>query len=188
MKEIRDAVRIFKRKKNPLAILQTTSTYPTAYKDVKLGLIEKFEKEFKIPVGISDHSLGTYIAFGAVARGACIVEKHFTLDKKMAGPDQNLSLEPKELRDLVIGCNAIKDALGSTKKILKDEKPILKFARESVVSIKNINKGEKFSEQNISTKRPGTGKIMAKDFFKIIGKNARCNISKEKQLSWSDIK
>jgi len=188
MKEIRDAVKIFKGRKVPLAILQTTSTYPSAYKDIKLGLIEKFEKEFKIPVGISDHSIGTYIAFGAVAKGACIVEKHFTLDKKMAGPDQNLSLEPNELRDLVIGCNAIKVALGNTKKILNDEKPILKFARESVVSIKDINKGEKFSDQNISTKRPGTGKIIAKDFFKIIGRIANRNITKEKQLSWNDIK
>jgi sialic acid synthase SpsE len=188
MNEIREAVKIFKHKKNPLAILQTTSTYPTSYKDVKLGVIEKYEKEFKIPVGISDHSLGTYIAFGAVAKGACIVEKHFTLDKKMPGPDQNLSLEPNELRDLVIGCNAIKEALGDTKNILKNEKPILKFARESVVSIKNIKKGEKFSEQNITTKRPGTGKIMAKDYFKIIGKIASSNILNDKQLSWNDIK
>jgi len=187
MKEIREAVKIFKDK-NPLAILQTTSTYPTSYKDVKLGVIEKYEKEFKIPVGISDHSLGTYIAFGAVAKGACIVEKHFTLDKKMPGPDQNLSLEPNELKDLVIGCNAIKEALGDVKNILKNEKPILKFARESIVSIKNIKKGDKFSEQNITTKRPGTGKIMAKDYFKIIGKIASSNILNDKQLSWNDIK
>jgi len=188
MNEIRYAVKIFQSKKIPLAILQTTSTYPSAYKDIKLGLIEKFEKEFKVPVGISDHSIGSYIAFGAVAKGACIVEKHFTLDKKMPGPDQSLSLEPNELKDLVVGCNAIKDALGNTKSILSDEIPILKFARESVVSIKDIKKGEFFSEKNISTKRPGTGKIPAKDYFKIIGKIANRNISEDKQLSWNDIK
>jgi len=185
--EIRNAVNIFKKYNSSLALLQTTSIYPTEYKDVKLGAIEKLQKLFQLPVGISDHSIGIYTALGAVAKGACIVEKHFTLDKNMPGPDQKLSLEPNELTELVKGCKAVYLALGNTKKIINKEKPILKFARESVVSIQVINKGEKFTDRNISTKRPGTGKIPAKEYYLLIGKKAKRKISSDKQLSWSDV-
>lgn len=188
MNEIKSAVSFFKSRKTPLAILQTTSVYPSKYSDINLGIIEKYSKLFKIPVGISDHSLGIYTALGAVAKGANIIEKHITLDKKMPGPDQKLSLEPKELEELVKGCKAVKLALGSTKKILNDEKPILQFARESVVTITNIKKSEIFSEKNISTKRPATGQIPAKKYFDIIGKKAKHDIPNNIQLSRSDIK
>lgn len=185
--EIREAVKVFKKYNTPLALLQTTSIYPTDYKDVKLGAIEKLQKLFKLPIGISDHSIGIYIALGAVAKGACIVEKHFTLDKNMPGPDQKLSLEPNELVELVKGCSAVKLALGDTKAILSGEKPILKFARESVVSIKEIQKNEKFTDENISTKRPGTGYMPAKEYYRLIGKTAKRRISPDKQLSWKDV-
>jgi len=187
MNEVRKAVGLFKKHKSPLILLQTTSVYPSDYEDIKLGLIEKYQDEFKVPVGISDHSIGIYISLGAVAKGACIVEKHFTLDKKMPGPDQKLSLEPDELEELVKGCKAVKLALGDKKILLKKEKPILKFARESVVSIKNITKDEVLSENNISTKRPGTGPIPASKFYKIIGKKAKRRILRDKQLSWHDV-
>ena len=187
LNEIKSAVILFKNFKIPLALLQTTSEYPCDYKDVNLGVIETYKKLFNIPVGISDHSLGIYTALGAVAKGACIVEKHVTLDKKMPGPDQKLSLEPQELVELVKGCKAIKLALGSTKKILKKELPVLRFARESVVTLEKISKGEKFSEENITTKRPNTGQIPAKDYYKIIGKKSSRNISQNKQLLYSDI-
>ena len=185
--EVKKSVNLFKKYKSPLILLQTTSVYPSDYQDIRLGLIEKYQKMFRVPVGISDHSIGIYIALGAVAKGACIVEKHFTLDKKMPGPDQKLSLEPNELEELVKGCKAVKLALGDKKTILEKEKPILKFARESVVSIKLINKNEVFSEKNISTKRPGTGKIPAYNYYKIIGRKARRSISKDKQLTWHDV-
>ncbi len=185
--EIKEAVKIFKKYNSPIALLQTTSIYPTEYKDVKLGGIETLQKLFKVPVGISDHSIGIYTALGAVAKGACIVEKHFTIDKNMPGPDQKLSLEPNELSELVKGCQAVKLALGDRKNILSGEKPILKFARESVVSIREINKGEKFNEKNISTKRPGTGSISAKEYYHLIGKKAKRKITFDKQLSWSDV-
>ena len=187
MAEIRDAVNIFKNHKVPLVLLQTTSTYPSDYKDIKLGLIRKFENEFKVPVGISDHSIGIYIALASVAMGSCMIEKHFTLNKNMPGPDQKLSLEPHELAELVKGCKAVKAALGDKKIILKKEKPIMKFARESVVSVTDIKKGELFSDQNISTKRPGTGNIAAKYFYKVIGKKAKRDIPSDKQVSWNDI-
>jgi sialic acid synthase SpsE len=185
--EIKEAVKIFKKYDSPITLLQTTSIYPTEYKDVKLGGIETLQKLFKVPVGISDHSIGIYTALGAVAKGACIVEKHFTIDKNMPGPDQKLSLELNELSELVKGCQAVKLALGDRKNILSGEKSILKFARESVVSIHKINKGEKFTRKNISTKRPGTGSISAKEYFQLIGKKAKRNILFDKQLSWSDV-
>ncbi|HEV2193250.1 MAG TPA: N-acetylneuraminate synthase family protein [Nitrosopumilaceae archaeon] len=185
--EIREAVSVFNKYHTPLALLQTTSTYPTDYKDVKLGVIEKLYKIFKLPVGVSDHSIGIYTALGAVAKGASIVEKHFTLDKNMPGPDQKLSLEPNELAELVKGCKAVKLALGNTKKILDKEKPILKFARESVVSTKEIQKNEKFTDKNISTKRPGTGPIPARDYFRLIGRRAKRKIQYDTQLSWADV-
>lgn len=187
IKEIKDAVNLFKKFRIPLALLQTTSVYPSDYSDINLGVIEKFQKMFGVPVGISDHSIGIYTALGAVAKGASIVEKHFTLDKNMIGPDQKISLEQQELSELVKGCKAIKLALGNTKEILNKEKPVLKFARESVVSTKNIKKGEFFSEENISTKRPATGKIPAKKFYDIIDKRAAHNIMIHKQLSYTDI-
>ena len=185
--EVKFAVELFKKSKTPLAILQTTSEYPCDYKDVNLDVINTYKKKFSIPIGISDHSLGIYTALGAVALGACIVEKHITLDKKMPGPDQKLSLEPKELEELVKGCKAIKQALGGSKKILKKELPVLRFARESVVTLENISKNDKFTEKNLTTKRPNTGQIPAKDFYSIIGRKAKKNIPKNKQLSYRDV-
>ena len=185
--EIKKAVRLFKSYKTRLALLQATSTYPTSYEDVNLGVIAKFKKTFGIPVGLSDHSEGIYTALGAIALGACIVEKHFTLDKSMPGPDQKLSIEPSELSELVRGCIAVKKALGESKGIIKEEMPVLRFARESVVSVNEIKKGEKLTENNISTKRPGTGSIPAKNYFTIIGKKAKRNIRKNKQISFSDL-
>ena len=187
MNEIKESVKFFKKSKIPLAILQTTSEYPCNYEDINLGVIDKYKKSFNIPVGISDHSLGIYTALGAVARGATIVEKHITLDKKMPGPDQKLSLEYNELSELVKGCKAVKLAMGDSKKILKKELPVLHFARESVVTKEKILKDEIFTEKNLITKRPNTGEIPAKNFYKIIGKKAKKNIQKNKQLKRSDV-
>ena len=150
-------------------------------------MIGKLEKLFKTPVGLSDHSNGIYIPIAAVAKGACIIEKHFTLNKNMSGPDQKFSLDPQELSELVKGIHAASQALDATKTILKNEKPIKKFAYASVVSIKSIKKNDKFTESNISTKRPGTGNILAADFYKIIGNYAKRNIPTDKQLAWTDI-
>ena len=187
MNEIKKSVKLFQKLKISIAILQTTSQYPCNYEDINLKVIDNYEKLFNIPVGISDHSLGIYTALGAVARGASIVEKHITLDKKMSGPDQKLSLEYSELLELVKGCNAIKLALGNSKRILKKELPILNFARESIVTKEKISKGEKFTEKNLTTKRPNTGEIPAKEFYKIIGKKSKGDIEKNKQLKVRDI-
>jgi sialic acid synthase SpsE len=187
MDEIKKSIKLFQKLEIQLAILQTTSEYPCDYQDINLKVIDNYKKKFNIPVGISDHSLGIYTALGAIARGACIVEKHITLDKKMPGPDQKLSLEYNELSELVKGCKAVKLALGDSKKILKNELPVLHFARESIVTGESISKGDIFSEKNLITKRPNTGDIPAKKFYDIIGKKAKRDIQKNKQLKRSDI-
>jgi N-acetylneuraminate synthase len=120
--------------------------------------------------------------------GASIIEKHFTSNKKWTGPDIQVSIDPKELHELIIGCQAIKESLGGKKNILKEEQPTIDFAYACVVSTKNIKKDEIFSKENIWVKRPGTGEIKAKDYFKIIGKKAKYDISNNKQLSKLDIK
>ena len=187
LKEIKDSVSFFKKRSIPIILLQTTSIYPSDYKDINLGVIEKYQKLFNIPIGLSDHSPGIYAALGAVEKGAVLIEKHFTIDKKLPGPDQKLSLDPNEFSELVKGCKAVKLALGNSKKILHKERPVLKFARESVVSLKDISIGEKFTDKNIGTKRPATGDIPSRDYYKIIGKLAKRNIPKNSQLSKKDV-
>jgi len=187
MEEIRPAVNSIRDAGVPLALLQCTSTYPSDYKHVKLGAIATLRREFDVPVGLSDHSIGIYTALGAVALGACILEKHFTVDRNWPGPDQKLSLEPNEFGELVKGARAIFEARGSEKTILKEEKPVIAFARASVVSLRDIKEGELLTEANIWVKRPGTGEIPAKDLPRVLGKQAKRSIGYDKQLRWSDV-
>ena len=186
--EIKNAVNeILKTKNRKIGLFHSVSAYPTPYSQTNLLAMQTMMKEFSYPIGYSDNGPDMLVPEVAVSMGAKLIEKHFTLDKNMPGPDQKLSLNLNELSELVKGCKAVKLALGDSKKILVKEKPILKFARESVVSLKKISKGEKFSEKNISTKRPATGDIPAKDYYKIIGRSAKRNISDNIQLSQNDV-
>ncbi len=189
IKSIKQSVNILKRNDVEHAILHCTSLYPTPYEKVRLGAIEDLRNEFPNTIlGLSDHSIGNYTCFAALALGALILEKHFTSNKNWPGPDIPISIEPKELKDLIIGSRAVHKALGGEKKILKDEKITSDFAYASVVTIKNIKKGERFTKENIWVKRPGTGEIKAKNYKKILGKKASRNIKKNNQLKFSDIK
>ena len=187
--EVTETVNLIKKIGTPLAITHCTSVYPCPYKLTNLRVIPKFIKEFKIPVGLSDHTSSIYTSFGAIAHGACIVEKHFTLDKKADGPDHASSIEPQELKELVYGAQAIYEANGYTKKIFDEEKQILAWARESVVSEKLIKKGDLLNLDNIWVKRPSPeeGSMPAKDLKKIIGKKAKKDIPKDIQIKLSDI-
>ena len=187
LEEIRQAVDLIRNSGAPLVLLQCTSTYPSDYMHVKLGAIEKLREEFGVPVGLSDHSMGIYTALGAVALGACILEKHFTVDRNWPGPDQKFSLEREELRELVKGAKAIFEAMGSEKEILEEEKPVIAFARASVVALRDIKEGEVLTDANVWVKRPGTGEIPAKDIQKVLGKRARRSIGYDTQLRWSDV-
>jgi len=170
------------------ALLHCTSMYPTPYEKVRLGGIIHLKENFPdVLVGLSDHSLGNYTAFGAISLGASIIEKHFTSDKNWEGPDVEISIVPEELEDLIKGTEAIHKALGGRKDILKEEQPTIDFAYASVVTIKNIKKGEEFTKENIWVKRPGTGEIEAEKFYDILGKKAKTDISKDEQLEWSMI-
>jgi len=188
IESITKAVLIFKKYKVPYALLHCTSMYPTPYEKVRLGALNDLKNKFlEAPIGLSDHSIGNYTCFGAVALGASILEKHFTSDKKWPGPDIPISIDPNELKELIIGANAIHDALGGSKTILKEEQPTIDFAYACVVTIKDIKKGEKLTKDNIWVKRPGTGEIKAVDFKKILGKKVNKNISKNVQIKWRDL-
>lgn len=184
---IKIAVKTIKQHKTPFALFHCTSLYPTPYEKVRLGGITELMKAFPdVPIGLSDHSVGNYTSFAAVALGASLIEKHFTSNKKWPGPDIAVSIDPKELKDLIIGVDAIYKAVGGKKEILKEEKPTIDFAYACVVSIKEIRKGEKFTKDNIWVKRPGTGEIKAVDFKNVLGKTALKNIRKDMQIRWSD--
>jgi len=184
---IKPAVQIFDKYNIPYALLHCTSMYPTPYEKVRLGALNDLKNEFpEAIIGLSDHSMGNFTCFAAVSMGAKILEKHFTSDKTWDGPDVPISLNPDELKDLVIGAASIFKALGGSKDILKEEKPTIDFAYACVVSIKKIKKGEILSKDNIWVKRPGTGEIKAKDYEKIIGKKSLKDIDINKQLQWSD--
>lgn len=189
LEEISETVNLIKQIGTPLALTHCTSVYPCPYRLSNLKVIPKLNKLFNVPVGLSDHTNTIYTSFGAVAHGACIIEKHFTLNKNAEGPDHASSIEPKELKHLVEGSNAIFEANGDEKKIFEEERQILAWARESVVSEKDIKVGDKFSLDNVWVKRPSpkSGCIPAKDLKKIIGKIAKNNIKKDTQIKWEDI-
>ena len=173
----------------PLALLHCTSIYPAPPETMRLGAVTHLKDEFPdLEIGLSDHSLGISVALGSVAVGANIVEKHFTKSRQWPGPDNPFSIEPNELKNLVDWSKEIWKARGGKKDILDDEKPVIDFAYACVVAIKDINKGEALSLDNIWVKRPGTGEIFAKDFEDVLGKVATVDISENTQLSHSMFK
>jgi len=181
-------VRVIKKYKAPFMLMHCVSMYPTPYNKLRLKSILELQKVFRVPVGLSDHSLGIYTCLGAVSLGACALEKHFTISRSWPGPDVPLSIEPQELKEMVVGSRAIWEALKGKKEIQKEEKPVIDFAYASVVTIKPVNKDERFSLENIWVKRPGTGYFIGEDLYKILGKKANRNLSKDVQLAKGDVK
>jgi N,N'-diacetyllegionaminate synthase len=144
--------------RNQITLLQCTTAYPAPIKDINLKFIPKLRDVFKVEVGFSDHTEGIEVALAAVALGATVIEKHFTLSRDMAGPDHKASLEPDEFERLVEGVRKIELALGvAEKKISVVENANKLAARKSIVAARNISKGDIFSDENITTKRPGDG-------------------------------
>ncbi len=188
IKSIKKSVKIMEDAQVSYALLHCTSMYPTPYEKVRLGALQDLKKEFPNAVlGLSDHSMGNYTCFGAVALGASILEKHFTPDKSWPGPDVPISITPDELEDLIKGSNAIRKSIGGKKNILKEEQPTIDFAYACVVSTTNIKKGDVISENDIWVKRPGTGEIKAESYESVIGKKALKDIPKDTQLRWDQI-
>ena len=184
---ISKSVETISKYKCPIILLHCTSVYPTPPNKVRLGIITELQQKFKnIPIGFSDHSITNYPAFGAVSLGACIIEKHFTISKNWDGPDNFMSIDPNELKDLIDGVNVIWLSNGGSKTILPEEVPVINFAYASVVLINNVKKGDKVSLENTWVKRPGNGQIKASDYNLILGKKFNKNLTKDYQLSFSD--
>ena len=174
--EVNEAVKILIKSgtdKKKITILHCNTEYPTPYEDINLHAMITLEKELGIDVGYSDHSIGIDVPIAAVALGAKIIEKHFTLDKNMEGPDHKASLDPKELKEMVIAIRNIEKAMGDgVKRPSKSELKNIEIARKSIIAIDKIKKGDVFSEHNIGVKRPGNG-ISPMQWEKVIGKKAK---------------
>lgn len=188
LRSIRPAVDILREARVPFALLHCTSLYPTPYDKVRLGALRDLAACFPdAVVGLSDHSLGNYTCFAAVALGARILEKHFTSDRSWPGPDVPISIDPAGLRDLLTGTRAVFEALGGSKTILDEEAVTISFAYACVVATRDILAGERLSMDNIWVKRPGTGTIKAAEFESLLGRTAARSIPKDTQLAYADI-
>ena len=156
-----------------ITLLHCTTDYPASPEDVNLRAMLTMKEHCGCPVGYSDHTQGIEVSVAAVALGAEVIEKHFTLDKTMEGPDHKASLEPNELRAMVKAVRNIERALGNGLKVPSEsEKMNIEVARKSIIAARDIRKGEIFTEENLTTKRPGTG-ICPMMWNEILGTEAR---------------
>tara|TARA_B100001250_G_scaffold414386_1_gene452424 strand:+ start:458 stop:1495 length:1038 start_codon:yes stop_codon:yes gene_type:complete len=188
IKSISKSVEIFNKYKIEYALLHTTNLYPTPFNLVRLGGMQKLMDKFPgVPVGLSDHTTNNLSSYAAVSLGASIIERHFTDKMTRLGPDIICSMDEYNCNELIKNSKIIKSMLGGEKAPAKEEKVTIDFAFATVVSIKDINKGEKFSEDNLWVKRPGTGEIMAEHYNKILGKKSKVNIKRDKHINWKDI-
>jgi N-acetylneuraminate synthase len=170
------------------ALLHTTNLYPTPSRLVRLGAMQELQYEFPDAiVGLSDHTTSNLACFGAVAMGASIVERHFTDSMDRPGPDIVNSMDPQALSELISGCIELQKMRGGKKEAVKEEQVTIDFAFATVVTIKPINKGEKFTTENLWVKRPGTGEISAENYESILGKIANVDLDSGIHVSWGDV-
>ena len=168
--------------KDKISILHCNTEYPTPFNDVNLLAMNELKDRFVVRVGYSDHTKGIEVPIAAVALGAEIIEKHFTLDRNMEGPDHKASLEPDELKAMVSAIRNIELALGDGHKTVSEsERKNIAVARKSIVAAKNIKAGEVFNENNLTVKRPGNG-ISPMDWEKVIGKTAKKDFAEDQLI------
>jgi len=184
--EIDRTVQTVRAEGTPFALMHCTSTYPTPYEHVELGCINWLHDLYGVPVGFSDHTLGGYMALAAVASGAALFEKHFTTSRSLPGPDQQGSMEPRELEDVVRGIRAVERARGATKKIQPGEQDVRNMAHHSVVSIRDIAAGATIAAGDVWAKRPGTG-IPARQLGEVVGRKTNHAIAKDRLITWDDL-
>jgi len=175
-------------KKNiPIALMNCTSEYPPIYEDINLKVIPLMQKRYpKATIGHSDHTSDLVTSYGAVTVGAKILEKHIILDKSIKAPDQKVSLDLNELKQLVKDVRNLEKALGSEKKVNINENPIREWAFRSIVSLRDIEPGETIVQEMIWSKRPGTG-IPSFRMEELIGKSVKNKIKKNTLISWEDL-
>ncbi|HBR30286.1 MAG TPA: N-acetylneuraminate synthase [Firmicutes bacterium] len=187
--EVESAVEtIYSTGNREVILLHCTSNYPTDYEDVNLQAMLTMKEAFKLPVGYSDHTVGIEIPIAAVALGARVIEKHFTLDQSMAGPDHRASLEPRELKRMVAKIRNIEKAMGDgIKRCAKSEENTKKLVRKSIVAKRDILEGEKMTTNNLTFKRPGNG-LKPECIKEILGKIAGRMIKKDQIITFTDLK
>lgn len=183
--EIKTALKSSLKYNKKVSLLHCVSIYPPKDEEVNLLRIKTLNMKFNIPIGFSDHCLGIDHALASILYGSCIIEKHFTLNKKFNGWDHSMSIDFGELKELVIKSKKIFKSIGSSKIYRVETKKQTNIFRRSIVAEKKIQKGEKISTLNISLKRPGNG-LQPKFFKKILGKKAKKNIKKGSLLKLSD--
>ena len=185
MKEIKDAVQTIQAAgNNQIAVLQCTTSYPLEIENVNLRAMDTIQKEVGAIIGFSDHTLGNETAFAAVARGAKIIEKHFTINKDLPGPDHKASATPEEFQKLVEGIRKVEKALGRAEKIpTKMEREIANIARKSIIAARTIPAGTSITEDMLIIKRPGTG-LLPRQLKEVIGKRAKKNLPADTLISW----
>lgn len=173
LEDIEAAVKVLKENGTPeIILLHCNTEYPTPYQDVNLRAMQTLKDRFGVETGYSDHTQGIAIPIAAVALGATVIEKHFTLDKNMEGPDHKASLEPNELAEMVSQIRNIENALGTGDKTPSEsERKNMSIARKSIVARMPIQAGQCFTEENITVKRPGSG-ISPMRWFEVLGKTA----------------
>lgn len=185
MEEIESAVSVLEKagsERNQLTILHCNTEYPTPFSDVNLNAMLSIGKRFQVNVGYSDHTSGIEVSVAAVALGASVIEKHFTLDQSMPGPDHKASLEPSELKALVSSIRNVELSLGDgIKRPSESESKNIAIARKSIVASSAIQAGDVFSLDNLSVKRPGTG-ISPMRLYEVIGKKAKRNFSEDEVI------
>lgn len=186
MQEVREALEVLQSeglRREEITLLQCNTEYPTPYEDVNLRAMQTMKETFGVKVGYSDHTKGIEISLAAAALGAVVIEKHFTLSREMEGPDHKASLEPDELKELVSAIRHIEQAMGDgVKQPSASEKKNLSVVRKSIVAKRTIQKGEVFTEENLTVKRPGTG-ISSMEWDKVIGKAADKEYGEDEQIS-----
>lgn len=182
MEEIKSALQILENSGTPkksITVLHCTTEYPTPMPEVNLRAMISIRDNFGVKVGYSDHTLGIEVAIAAVAMGATVIEKHFTLDRNLPGPDHKASLEPKELKAMVAAIRSIEVALGDgIKRPTPSEAQNIPVVRKSIIASKSIQLGEVFTTKNLTTKRPGTG-ISPMRFDEVLGKNAKRDFAED---------
>ena len=176
--EISNALNILEESGTPrnlITVLHCNTEYPTPIEDVNLKAMITIREEFGVKVGYSDHTQGIEVPIAAVALGATVIEKHFTLDRSLPGPDQRASVEPSELASMILAIRKIEKSIGDgLKKPTLSERKNIDIARKSIVAKENIKLGEIFTDKNITVKRPGTG-ISPMEWDNIIGKKSKFN-------------
>ena len=181
--EVNDAIKVLKHNgTKDIIVLQCNTEYPTPYEDANVNSMIYMKDTLKCNVGYSDHTIGNDVAIAAVAVGAKVIEKHFTLDRTMKGPDHKASIEPDELRQLVNSIRNVEKAMGHYDKVVSpSEKKNIDIVRKSIVASEKIKKGDIFTEKNITTKRPGSG-ISPMKWNDVIGHIAKKDYEKDEMI------